>query len=107
MARTDNTPWISEGSLRARFRQVGDKLVKETNQPDRDLVMQTIVEERKHSPRQNFLGGYKVASIPLVDWERVKLKYPELVHGDADQKKRALIRFSNDPDMAEFKFKGA
>ena len=107
MDRRDNTPWINEGSLRARFRQVGEKLVRETNQPDRDLVMDTIVEERKHSPRQNFLGGYKVASIPLVDWERVKLKYPELESCDADLAKKALIKFSNDPDMAEFKFKGA
>lgn len=107
MDRRDNTPWINEGSLRARFRQVGDKLVRETNQPDRDLVMENIVEERKHSPRQNFLGGYKVASIPLVDWERVKLKYPELESKDADLAKKALIRFSNDPDMSEFKFKGA
>lgn len=103
----DNTPWIDEGSLRARFRQVDDKLVRETNQPDRNLIMDNIVEERKHSPRQNFLGGYKVASIPLVDWERVKLKYPELESCDPELAKAALIRFSNDSEMSQYKFKGA
>ena len=69
--------------------------------------MDTIVEERKHSPRQNFLGGYKVASIPLVDWERVKLKYPELESKDPELAKKALIRFSNDSEMSKYKFKGA
>ena len=107
MSRKDNTPWINEGSLRARFRQVDEKLVKETNQPDRDLIMGEIVEERKSASRQPFLGGYKVASIPLVDWERVKLKYPELESKDADLAKKALIRFSNDSEMGIYKFKGA
>ena len=48
-----------------------------------------------------------VASIPLIDWERVKLKYPELVSNDSELAKAALIKFSNDPEMSEFKFKGA
>ena len=108
MARTDNTPWIEDGGpLRVRYRQVDNKLVKETNQPGRNSIMASIVEERNDAPRQNFLGGYKVASIPLVDFEKVLLKYPELQSNDAELARKALIRFSNDSEMSQYKFKGA
>lgn len=107
MARTDNTPWISEGPLRVRFRQVGTKLVRETNQPDRDLIMDQIQDERRDGRRQPFLGGYKVCSIPLVDWERVKQKYPELQSGDQELARAALIRFSHDPEMQKYLIEAA
>ena len=97
-----NTPWINEGPLRVRFRQEGNHLVKEMNQPDRNLIMDTIQEEKRVAPRQSFLGGYKVGSIPLVDWEIVKKKHPGPDCNDAEERRKALIRFSNDPDMKQY-----
>ena len=107
MAQRTNTPWLYEGALRKRFRVEQGHLISELNQPDRDLIMDQIQDERRGAPRQSFLGGYKVGSIPLVDLERVKLAYPDLFAGDLETKKRALIRFSNDPKMAEFLIKRA
>ena len=102
-----NTPWVNEGPLRARFRQEGETLVKETSQPDRNLIMDTIQTERQSGDRQGFLGGYKVGSIPLLDLENVRKSYPDLFAGDAETKKKALIRFSNDPAMKQFLIKKA
>ena len=108
MARTDNTPWIDGGNgLHTRFRQVDDKLVKETSQPDRHLIMEDIQTEKREAPRQNFLDGYKVASIPTNDWERVIKKYPELESHDQELQRKALIKFSNDSEMKKYLFKGA
>lgn len=107
MAQRTNTPWLSEGPLRKRFRVEQGHLVTELNQPDRNLIMDQIQDERRGAERQDFLGGYKVGSVPLVDLERVKKAYPDLFAGDAETKKKALIRFSNDPAMSEFLIKRA
>lgn len=104
---SDNTPWINEGPLRVRFREEAGHLVKETNQPDRNIIMEATQKERRDTPRQSFLGGYKVGSIPLVDLERVKKLHPGLFCKDAEERKKALIRFSNDPDMRPYLIKKA
>ncbi len=100
--------WIENGSQRVRFNEEQGHLVKETDQPDRGLILSSIADERKEPAKQSFLGGYKVGSIPFIDWERIVLpKYPELMDGDAEIAKKALIRFSNDPDMAIYLVKKA
>ncbi len=106
-AANANTPWINEGPLRVRFREEQGHLVKELNQPDRDVIMSSIQEEKKLTQRKSSLG-YKVASIPLLDWENVIKKYPEFMEAcDSELKRNALIRFSNDPDMACYRLKRA
>ena len=69
--------------------------------------MDSIQDERRNRSRQSFLGGYKVGSIPLVDLENVKKSHPGLFCNDAEERKKALIRFSNDPMMSEFLIKKA
>ncbi len=104
---TSNTPWINEGPLRVRFREEQGHLVKELNQPDRDVIMGSIHEDKKLKQKTSALG-YKVASIPLVDWERVVKKYPEFMDRcDSELKRNALVRFSNDPDMSQYILKKA
>ena len=53
MAKDQKTPWVSEGPLRARFwdQSTGSKmesqLVREVNQPDRDVIMANTAEMAK------------------------------------------------------------
>ena len=42
MSAGDNTPWINEGTLRARFREESGHLVREINQPDHHLIMKMV-----------------------------------------------------------------
>lgn len=73
-----------------------------------DIMRQTQAEATFH-PRQEFLGGYKVGSIPVNDWPLVVARYPELGNNgaDASQKAAALVRFSNDPEMKKYLIKRA
>lgn len=98
------SPWINEGPLRVRFREEHGHIVRELNQPSRDAIMDATQDERRDGRRQSFLGGYKVGSIPLVDLERVIEKYPEFRSKEAskEDKKKALVRFSNDPEMQQY-----
>lgn len=106
MARGE-TPWINEGPLRKRYRMEGDQLITELNQPDRDLIVDSIQTEKREAPVQRTMGGYKVASIPLVDLERVRKAYPAIFERGADQDLRAreLVKFSSDPRFSEFVIK--
>lgn len=109
MAASDNTPWINEGTLRARFREEAGHLVRETNQPDHRLILKEVQKERESGTRQSFLGGYKVATIPTNDLPFVRQCHPELfaANADADLRKRALVKFSNDPRMSIYRIKKA
>ncbi len=99
--------WINEGPLRVRFSEEHGHLVKEWDQPDRELILSDIAEQRK-APQRRFLGGWKVGSVPLYDWHRIVLpKYPELAGTDKIERDKALVRFSNDPDMAPYLVKKA
>ena len=92
-----------EGSLGVDYSVEQGHLVKRTYQPDHKLILEQNAEERK-LPKQRFLGGHKVGSIPVNDIPSVMAKYPEFWSNEADQetKKRALIRFSNDPEMRPY-----
>ena len=108
MSRPAWTPFVTEGPQRVRFRSEGDNLLRETVQDGYNPLMESIRTEALDAPRQPYLGGYKVGSIPLNDWPAVCAKYPEFaLDGNADLKKKALVRFSNDPDMAQYLIKGA
>ena len=103
MSQRTNTPWIEAGGLLTRFRVEQDHLVRETHQPGYDDILRQNAIER-NMPRQRFLGGWKVASIPVNDLPAVYAKYPELkTHKDecdSQEYVRAVVRFSNDPEFA-------
>ena len=109
MAINGNTPWIDEGPLRARFRTESGHLVRETNQPGHGLIMKEIQKERESGERQSFMGGYKVATIPENDLPFVRLCHPDLFApgADSDLRKRALVAFSNDPRMSDYRIRKA
>ena len=77
--------------------------MRESHQPGYDDILRQNAIER-NMPRQRFLGGWKVASIPVNDLPAVYAKYPELkTHKDecdAEEYVRAVVRFTNDPEFA-------
>ena len=103
MSQRTNSPWIRAGGLLTRFRVEQDHLVRETHQPGYDDILRQNAIER-NMPKQRFLGGWKVASIPVNDLPAVYAKYPELkTHKDecdSQEYVRAVVRFSNDPEFA-------
>ena len=102
MSAGDNTPWINEGGLRVRYREEQGHLVKEWDQPDRGLILDHVSELKKMDQIVK-ASGWFIGSVPLFDWERIVLpKYPELQSSDPELTKKALIRFSNDPDMKPY-----
>ncbi len=101
MART-TSGWVQEGEQYVRYHEQQGYLVKETYQPGRDAVLTQVAEERK-ADKSRFLGGHYIGSIPLNDIPTVRAKYPELfANCDQELKKKALIRFSNDPEMQPY-----
>ena len=108
MSQRTNTPWIDAGGLLTRFRVEQDHLVRETHQPGyNDILRQNQIE--RDLPKQRFLGGWKVASIPVNDLKAVYAAYPELVSKECDRQEyeRAVVRFTNDPAMAKYVIKRA
>ena len=108
MSQRTNTPWINAGGLLTRFRVEQDHLVRETHQPGyNDILRQNQLE--RNIPKQRFLGGWKVASIPVNDLAAVYLRYPELTDPRCDRSEyeRAVVRFTNDPLMAKYVIKKA
>ena len=102
MSAADNSPWVDEGSMRVRYREEAGHLVKEWDQPDRDLILGHVSELKKLDQNVK-ASGWFIGSVPFLDWERIVLpKYPELQSNDAELKKAALIKFSNDPDMRPY-----
>ena len=101
MART-TSKWVAEGEQFVRYHEQQGYLVKQTYQPGYDAALSQVAEERK-ADKSRFLGGHYIGSIPFNDLPAVKAKYPELfANCDQELKKRALIRFSNDPAMQQY-----
>lgn len=103
MAKT-HSPWIHEGPLAVRFEEQQGHLVKRTVQPDHGAVLRQNETERKQG-KQRFLEGYKIGSVPINDLPDLALLYPELfgnTDADRETKKKALVRFTNDPAMAKY-----
>jgi hypothetical protein len=108
------TDWITEGALRTRFHQqpTGSKrsveLVRELNQPDRDLICSTNVEKAKadKKPRDLSFGRF-LGSIPLVDYYRLQKTHPEIFASDPEIARPALIKFWNSSEAAPFKVQKA
>lgn len=103
------TPPSSDGVVTTEFKVEGDQLVKRTTQPGRSEILHDVALQRREAPRQGFLGGYKVATIPAIDIPRVTAKYPALFdrEADADSRRLALIFFSHDSEFKHLVIKGA
>lgn len=108
------TDWVTEGPLRQRYhlQPTGSKrsvqLVKELNQPDRDLICHRNQELAKmdSSPRDLDFGRF-LGSIPFVDFIRLQNETPEIFSPDPDIARPALIKFWNSPEAAPFRVQRA
>jgi hypothetical protein len=104
---TTRTPWVDGNFHRTRFYEEQGHLVKETDQPDRGLILSTNVDKAKQEQKR-FMGGWQVGSIPEMDFYRIVLpKYPHILSTDKELRDKELIKFSNDPDMAIYRVKKA
>ncbi len=109
--------WVQEGPLRARFRMdaTGSKtthrLVKEVNQPDRNLIMADTANLRKEAELGNgprdLSFGRLVGRIPIVDFIRIQENHPDLFSPDGEAARKATIKFFNSSDGAKYRIKRA
>ena len=105
---SDKTPWLNEGPLRTRFwdQSTGSKgstqLVKEVQQPDRDIIMANTAELAKDgSPDLGF--GRLVGRIPIVDFIRLQETHPDLFNPDADIARPAVVKFFNSTEGKQYR----
>lgn len=107
----DFSPIVPGGNslgVRFKYQELDNKLLRETVQPDRDVVMGVIREQAKETQKNSILGGHQVASIPELDWHSIVLPaHPDLIAPDKEIRDRALIKFSNDPAMSIYKYRRA
>ena len=111
------TPWVDSGSgLRARFAvdPTGSKrtttLVKETNQPDRNIIMRHVAEKRKEADAggvKDMSFGRYVGEIPLIDFLRIQKTHPDLFSPDVEIARKATIKFFNSTEGAPYRVKKA
>ena len=106
------TDWIYEGPLRQRYIQqpTGSKrsveLVRELNQPSRNLICE-LNQERAKGPVRDLSFGRYLGSSPRVDYLRLKKEQPDIFSPDPDIARPALIKFWNSPDAVAFRVQRA
>ncbi len=111
------TPWLNEGPIRVRWwdQPTGSKLytelVKETNQPDRNIIMADTAQKRKDAslgdkPRDLSFGRF-VGRLPIVDFLRIQKSHPDLFSPDADIARKATIKFFNSTEGAPYRVQRA
>ena len=111
------TPWIVEGDLRVRYwdQPTGSKhttqLVKETNQPDRNIIMRNTRTMRDaaslgEKPKDLSFGRF-VGRIPIVDFLRIQKSHPDLFSPDVEIARKATIKFFNSTEGAPYRVQRA
>ena len=108
----DKTPWINDGPLRVRYwdQPTGSKLttqlVKQTDQPDRDIIMANTAEMRKEAPG-NMSFGRLVGRLPIIDFIKLQKSHPDLFSPDIQIAKAATVKFFNSTEGAPFRVQRA
>lgn len=70
------------------------KIYRRLSQPDRDLILKRNAELRKNPGVIRDLSFARhTFSIPKIDFEILKQKYPVLVDGDADSQRKFYVWF--------------
>lgn len=71
-----------------------DKIYRKLTQPNRDLILNRNAELRKNPGVIRDLSFARhTFSIPKIDFEILKKKYPVLVDGDADSQRKFYVWF--------------
>lgn len=106
---SDPSQWQFEGPIAVRYHEQDGHLIQETKQFDREIILERNKQLRNHDAIANpprGRSGWYIGSIAFEDLPRVHAKYPELglmgPKADTDLRRKALIRFTNDPDMEEY-----
>lgn len=81
-----------DGLYKQEFKQEDDKLHRRLTQPTEGVILERNKQVRQNSALRDMSFGRQVASIPLNDYEMLCRKYPELKHGDAEQKQTRIMK---------------
>lgn len=87
---------VMDDVLLTKFRYCAheQKLYRQFSQPDRALILERNKRLRNNPDALNDLSfGQQALSIPVVDYEELKVKYPVLEYGDAEQRNAFYKRF--------------
>jgi hypothetical protein len=109
------TPYVTEGPLAARFKtEHGGKrttLVKETSQPERDLILSDVAEMRKEASLGNkpkdLQHGRFLGQIPILDFLNLQKSHPDLFSPDREIARKATIKFWNSSEAELFRVQRA
>lgn len=106
--------WITEGPLRQRYhlQPTGSKrsvqLVRELNQPDRNLICATNQELAKADTKPRSLSfGRFLGSIPMVDYYLLQKSHPDIFSPDPEIARPALVKFWNSTEAQPFRVQRA
>jgi hypothetical protein len=106
-----NTPWLQNGDLAARWRVEGEKLVRETVQPNRDRIMeqnkQDAVEVAQGNRPKDLSFGRYLGSVPFQDMLMWQKKHPDLFSPDVEVARKALIKFWNSTEGRPYRVQKA
>ena len=76
-----------------KLKQEGDKLIRTLHQPTNNIILERNNELRKNPGAQKDLTfGRQVANIPFEEYEMLRRKYPDLIHGDSEQRQNRLMK---------------
>lgn len=109
--------WVTDGALRTRFRMqpTGSKrnheLVRELNQPDRDLILTNVKKARDEvetgATIKDLSFGRYLGTIPTIDLLKLQETHPDLFSPDGEIARKATIRFFNSSEGAKFRVQRA
>jgi len=86
------------------------KLVKETFQPDRNLIMEgnkSLQRAAEDGMIKDMSFGRWVGRIPTLDFINLQEKYPDLFSNDIELARKATIKFMNSPEAAGYRIQKA
>lgn len=97
---------ITDGVFEKQFKtQMSEgRLYAHLTQPSRDVILTRNAELRKNPGMIKDLSfGRFHLSIPLIDYETLKRKYPVLVQGSNDEKKAFYKKFIRSTESIPFR----
>lgn len=81
----------------------GDRMVRALTQPTQDLILNRNAELRKNpGALKDLTFGRQVASIPFLDYLKIKKDYPDLDKMDGKSRSALLLKILNKPENRHY-----
>lgn len=99
-----NPDWAEP--VKTRLVQDGGQLVGEMIQPGATRMLEGIQTIRDNRLAKTLDWGRTELEIPILQLDKLKLKYPDLASPDGETKTRAWKRFAASPEAAPYRVRG-